>query len=211
MQVAPVLFVTHDDLLWKHWSGIDPQRFLPARGRNVADLVRWRDQGRSLCMVDADTPRLHAWTSDAWRGAVDGLRVVVASSRPHDEEGTKVLASGAVGYCHTHAPAPALSQVLQVVQAGEIWMGRSLVTRLLRLVEARAGGNENETWDAALLTEREHVVARRAAIGEANAEIATALGITERTVKAHLSSVFEKLKVNDRLHLALLVHGISRR
>jgi DNA-binding NarL/FixJ family response regulator len=38
--------------------------------------------------------------------------------------------------------------------------------------------------------------------------IADALGITERTVKAHLKAVFEKLEVTDRLQLALRVHGV---
>jgi DNA-binding NarL/FixJ family response regulator len=208
MHVAPVLFVTHDDLLWKHWSGLDARRWLPARGRTLPDLTRWREQGRTLAVVDADLPRLPAWTSEQWTGALRGLRVVVASARPHDEQGTKVLASGAVGYCHTYAPAASLNQILEVVESGEIWMGRSLVTRLLRLVESRAGGKEE--WHANALTEREDVVARRAAVGEANGEIAVALGITERTVKAHLSSVFEKLGVSDRLQLALRVHGISR-
>jgi DNA-binding NarL/FixJ family response regulator len=113
-----------------------------------------------------------------------------------------------VGYCHTYAPQASLAQILDVVESGEIWMGRSLVARLLRLVDSRAGGKEE--WHANVLTEREDMVARRAAIGEANGEIATALGITERTVKAHLSSVFEKLGVSDRLQLALKVHGISR-
>ncbi|OZI60233.1 response regulator transcription factor [Bordetella genomosp. 11] len=208
MHVAPVLFVTHDDLLWKHWSGLDARRWLPARGRALADLARWREQGRSLAVVDADIPRLPAWNSEQWTGAIRGLRTIVASARPHDEQGTKVLASGAVGYCHTYAPPALLNQVLEVVDAGEIWMGRSLVTRLLRLVENRAGGKEE--WHANVLTEREDMVARRAAVGEANGEIAAALGITERTVKAHLSSVFEKLGVSDRLQLALRVHGISR-
>ncbi len=171
----------------------------------------WRaggEQGRSLVVVDADLPRLPAWNTEQWTGAIKGLRAIVASARPHDEQGTKVLASGAVGYCHTYAPPALLNQILEVVDAGEIWMGRSLVTRLLRLVESRAGGQEE--WHANALTEREDMVARRAAVGEANGEIAAALGITERTVKAHLSSVFEKLGVSDRLQLALRVHGISR-
>lgn len=208
MQVTPVLFVTHDDLLWKHWSGLDGRQWLPARGRTVADLVRWREQKRSLAMVDLDLPRLPALSSEQWAACVAGLKVVGASPRPHDDQGTKVLAAGAVGYCHTYAPMDALSQVLEVVRTGEIWMGRSLVQRLLRLVDTRAG--RHVPWHAGILTERENVVAREAAVGNSNQEIATALGITERTVKAHLSAVFEKLGVTDRLQLALLVHGISR-
>jgi len=208
MQVTPILCVTHDDLLWKHWSGLDTQRWLPARGRTLADLGRWREQRRSLAIVDMDLPRMPAMGSEAWNDAISGLKVVVASARPHDEQGTKALASGAVGYCHTYAPAEALAQVLTVVGAGEIWMGRSLVQRLLRLVESRAGSQE--VWHNDVLTERENVVARQAAVGDSNQEIATTLGITERTVKAHLSAVFEKLGVSDRLQLALRVHGISR-
>ncbi|OZI29804.1 helix-turn-helix transcriptional regulator [Bordetella genomosp. 10] len=208
MQVAPVLFVTHDDLLWKHWAGLDARRWLPARGRSLGDLARWREQGRTLAVVDADLPKLPGWASEPWTNAIAGLRVIVASPRPHDEQGTKVLASGAVGYCHAYAPLASLVQILEVVESGEIWMGRSLVTRLLRLVDSRTNGMDQ--WHADVLTEREDMVVRRAAVGQANGEIAASLGITERTVKAHLSSAFEKLGVSDRLQLALKVHGISR-
>jgi DNA-binding NarL/FixJ family response regulator len=135
------------------------------------------------------------------------MRVVVASPSPNDEEGTRVLSAGAHGYCHGYAPAASLSQALEVVGSGGIWMGRSLVSRLLKLVAERT--QDTHSWDGGLLTEREITVARYAANGQANAPIAEALGITERTVKAHLSAVFEKLGVTDRLQLALLVHGIS--
>jgi DNA-binding NarL/FixJ family response regulator len=208
MEVVPVLFVTHDDLLWKHWAGINARRWLPARGRTLADLARWREQKRSVAMLDVELPRLPSWDSDKWLETTSGLRVVVGSPRPNDEQGTKALAAGAAGYCHAYAPMESLEQVLDVVNSGEIWMGRSLVTRLLRLVNNRAG--QHAPWRADMLTERENAVAQRAAVGEANGEIATALGITERTVKAHLSSVFEKLGVSDRLQLALVVHGIRR-
>jgi len=57
------------------------------------------------------------------------------------------------------------------------------------------------------LTVREIEVARAVARGDSNKEIARHLGITERTVKAHLSTLFEKLGVRDRLQLALAVNG----
>ncbi|MBV5337679.1 MAG: response regulator transcription factor [Deltaproteobacteria bacterium] len=55
----------------------------------------------------------------------------------------------------------------------------------------------------AKLTEREREVAVLVAHGECNKEIARELNIAERTVKAHLSTVFEKLDVRDRLQLAI--------
>ena len=207
MKPVPVLLITHDDLLWQHWRALDPARWMAARGRGLADLQRWREQGRTLAVLDTGLPRLASWQDPSWTAALAEMRVVVASPSPNDEEGTQALGAGAHGYCHSYAPAAALSQALEVVASGGIWMGRSLVSRLLKLVAERTQGTPS--WDGGLLTEREMTVARYAANGHANAPIAETLGITERTVKAHLSAVFEKLGVTDRLQLALLVHGIS--
>ncbi|WP_088139674.1 helix-turn-helix transcriptional regulator [Achromobacter xylosoxidans] len=207
MKPVPVLLITHDDLLWQHWRGLNPARWLAARGRGLADLQRWREQGRTLAVLDADLPRLPSWQDPIWTTTLADLHVVVASPSPNDEQGTRALGAGAHGYCHGYASAASLSQALEVVASGGIWMGRSLVSRLLKLVAERA--QDAHSWDGGVLTEREITVARYASSGQANAQIAEALGITERTVKAHLSAVFEKLGVTDRLQLALLVHGIS--
>ena len=158
-------------------------------------------------LLDADLPRRPDWHDAGYAALFEGLRVVVASSRPADDEGTRALSAGVVGYCHAYPPAPALTQVLDVVDNGGTWMGRSLVPRLLKLVDERT---PDARWRSDRLTDRESEVTLRAAHGETNAEIADGLGITERTVKAHLSAVFDKLGVSDRLQLALRVHGISR-
>ncbi len=208
MTVTPVLLITHDDALWQHWRTLSGTRWLPARGRDLADLARWREQGRTLAIMDTGLPRLPAWHAPEWPGIVHNMHVIAASTRPNDEEGTQALGSGFSGYCHSYSPVAALSQILTTVDSGSVWMGRSLVTRLLRLVQQSA--SNAPAWDAQALTEREHTVARLAARGDANAAIANALGITERTVKAHLSSIFDKLNVSDRLQLALLVHGITQ-
>lgn len=206
MPITPVLLVTHDDTLWQHWRGLDGSRWLPARGRDMDDLRRWRDQGRSLAVLDAGLPRLPAWHDAGWTEVAGGLRLVVASLRPNDDEGAQVIGAGACGYFHGYASTDILAQVLEAADAGSVWMGQSLLSRLIKAVDTRIP--EATRWDGGLLTEREHAVARRVASGQNNADIAEALGITERTVKAHLSSTFEKLGVNDRLQLALRVHGV---
>lgn len=209
MPITPVLLITHDDSLWQHWRNLDGKRWLPARGRDLEDLRRWRDQGRSLAVLDAGLPRRPAWDDGGWTSLAGGLRLVVASLRPNDDEGAQVIGAGACGYFHGYAPAETLSQVLEAADGGSVWMGQSLLSRLLKAVDTRIP--EAALWDGGVLTEREHAVARRVARGENNADIAEALGITERTVKAHLSSIFDKLGVNDRLQLALRVHGVSNK
>jgi DNA-binding NarL/FixJ family response regulator len=59
------------------------------------------------------------------------------------------------------------------------------------------------------LTAREREIAKLAARGTSNLQIAETCDISERTVKAHMSSIFDKLSITDRLQLALRVHGIQ--
>ncbi|MGP1613895.1 MAG: response regulator transcription factor [Pollutimonas bauzanensis] len=206
MQAGSVLLMTHDDSLWQHWRQLDQAAWLPARGQTLQDLSRWREQGRSLVVIDAGMPRLPAWNDASWSDYMRDLKVVVASMRTSDEEGKQALAAGASGYIHAYSPAQSLNTILQSVVAGNVWLGSTLLARLLREIDQRMPRQGN--WDAGL-TNREKEVAQRAAIGHSNQAIADSLNISERTVRAHLSAVFEKLGVNDRLLLALKVHGIN--
>ncbi|PWF21740.1 response regulator transcription factor [Corticimicrobacter populi] len=206
MQAVPVLLVTQDDALWQHWRQIDALGWLPARGHALQDIARWGEAQRGLVVIDADLPRLPAWNDAAWQAVADKTRILIGSGRLDDAEATRALAMGAWGYFHAYVPATALAHILQTVSLGEIWIGRSLVQRLLRQVSQV--GTEQAGWMSGL-TEREIDVARRAAGGISNQGIADELGISERTVRAHLSAIFEKLGVTDRLALALKVHGIQ--
>jgi len=208
MHVAtPVLLLTQDDFLWQHWRTLDTNQWLPARGRELADLRRWREQGRALAVIDIGLPGLPAWQSNLWQPLVKDMQAVIASVRPSDEEGMQTILCGARGYCHAYAPTATWTHVLTAVATGSVWMGASLVSRLLRQVETLAPAASHWRHDA--LTKRECAIAQRVSQGDSNSKIADALGISERTVKAHLTAVFDKLGVTDRLQLALLVHGIK--
>lgn len=202
----PLLILTDDDLLAEHWQGLGRS---PVRARRIDDLDTWRAAGHRLVLADLSLQAAEApvWQHPAWQRNTAGLAILAASSRPHDDEGLAVLNAGASGYCHTHAPAASLHQALEVIAGGELWVGRALLSRLLRLVDTRLPRPPADNWSAPL-TEREREVAQLAAIGDSNLAIATALGITERTVKAHLKAAFDKLQVSDRLQLALRVHGV---
>lgn len=202
----PLLILTDDDLLAERWQALGRS---PVRARRVGDLDTWRSAGHRLVLVDLDPRRADAplWQHAAWQRNAAGLAILAASAQPNDDEGLAVLNAGACGYCHTHAPTTTLRQALDVIAGGELWVGRALLSRLLRLVDTRLPRVGLAHWSAPL-TEREREVAQLAAVGDSNLTIADALGITERTVKAHLKAVFEKLQVADRLQLALRVHGV---
>ena len=161
----------------------------------------------TLVVVDSALPGLPSLDDSRWRAWCGHLSLILASSAPSDEEGMEVLACGAAGYCHAYAAVETLQQIIEVVASGELWVGRSLLGRLIGSVGRNLAVSPTADW-AQPLTEREREVAQMAAMGDANAVIANRLGITERTVKAHLTAVFDKLRVDDRLQLALKVHGI---
>lgn len=139
--------------------------------------------------------------------------VVAMSGQPSDDEGVAVLRAGARGYCNVHIDPRLLAKAVSAVQNGEVWVGRRLVDRLVALVggAARPPMADANLGDLDLLTAREREIASLVGSGLANKAIAARLGITERTVKAHLGAVFSKLEVHDRLQLALLVTGHLQR
>ena len=207
MSTVPVLLLCKDDVLCRHWEGLDPDSWTPVRAAVLSQLDEWCARGNSLVVMDADMADLPAWNDPAMAETLRRLNVVVASMRPNDEEGRAALMAGAKGYIHAYIPVSALETVLRTVHSGSVWLGPTLLARLLRQVDEHLP--RRDAWHAGL-TLREREVAERVAAGHSNQAIADALSITERTVRAHLSAVFEKLGVTDRLMLALKVHGVGQ-
>lgn len=131
--------------------------------------------------------------------------LVVIANSPDTDQALRALEAGARGYCHAYAVPTLLREVAQVVGMGGLWVGPELLTRLVGAVRRRLPPAQDEVDE--ILSAREAEVARAVAAGHSNKEVAARLGITERTVKAHLGAAFEKLKVRDRLQLVLRLSG----
>lgn len=136
-------------------------------------------------------------------------RLFVLSNKPSDEEGLSLFKTGIRGYANTYIDPRLLAKAVEVVRSGEVWVGRRLMTRLIEQSgrSARRRGDVESRRLLGLLTEREREIALLVGRGASNKQIANKLDITERTVKAHISSIFEKIGAQDRLQLALLVNG----
>lgn len=134
-------------------------------------------------------------------------KIVVLANAPDQAEALYALSLGAVGYSHAYATADALKEIRTVIEHGGLWLGNSLLQKLIE-VSTKLTTTKTHQAESLLdqLTQREREVAVEAAKGLSNKEIARILDITERTVKAHLASIFERLKVKDRLHLALMLN-----
>lgn len=106
-----------------------------------------------------------------------------------EDEVIRLLQRGYRGYLGPDDPLGRLKLALEALRRGEIWASRELLTRTLG------------TLAAPQLTEREQEVLQLLAGGLSNRAIAERLGISERTVKAHVSNLFDKHGVRNRTEL----------
>lgn len=137
-----------------------------------------------------------------------GAKIVVLANAPNHAESIHALKLGAMGYCHAHIAPAVLKEIKSVISHGGLWVGQDILQVLIE-TSTKLVTNRPAQVDALLekLTKREKEVALEASKGSSNKEIARVLSITERTVKAHLASTFERLGAKDRLQLALMLNG----
>lgn len=173
------------------------------------ELVRIKPK---ILLLDLDLPKL-----DGPNGILGLMklnpetRVIILSGTLSDEIEWSLFRTGVRGCCRVDIEPGQLQNVVQAVQQGELWIRRTLSWHLLNeLVMITQEKNKIKQAVGELLanlTRREYEIATLVGNGESNKQIARRLDITERTVKAHLTEVFRKLDVADRLKLALIVKG----
>jgi DNA-binding NarL/FixJ family response regulator len=99
-------------------------------------------------------------------------------------------------------------KAIRVVRDGQIWARRQVLEARLERLSLSVAPAIAESGLEERLSQREQEVFRRAATGLSNKELADALVISEATVKAHLTSIFQKLGVRGRSELAAAYHGM---
>ncbi|MGD8811114.1 MAG: response regulator transcription factor [Thioalkalispiraceae bacterium] len=162
-----------------------------------------------LVLVHAGLPGLEGLSGlEKINNKFPDLKLLVLSDKPSELEGIQLLKSGVLGYANSYISINYLKEAIKVIKMGEIWIGKRLMQWLVNQCTDMTEVSESGNYiDLDSLTETERKVAELLAKANNNKTIANSLGITERTVKAHLSSIFRKTGVNDRLHLMLVLNG----
>ncbi|NWK78018.1 response regulator transcription factor [Aquitalea sp. LB_tupeE] len=199
---APVILITASAALADGWAdslGLQDALRLP----DLAALNRANVVADSLVLLDlaAAAPR-----EQDMQQACQHCRVLALSSLPSDEEGMQWLQYGAAAYAHAMSTPDLLQQVFDTVQSGGTWVGRSIMQQLCARFGRQLPAKTETDWRSRL-SAREQDVVEALREGRANKDIARQLDISERTVKAHLTSVFQKFGVEDRLQLLLKLTG----
>ena len=122
------------------------------------------------------------------------VAVVILTTYNEDDLMMRGLRAGARGYLLKDTDRETLLNTIRAAARGETLLKPEIMARLLSQAEPHSA----KPHGALDLTEREREVLQAVARGERSKEIAVRLGITERTVKAHLASIYNKLGVDSR-------------
>ena len=141
------------------------------------------------------------------RNYVPSARVIVLTNYDEDDLVFSSIRAGASGYLLKEVTATQLTNSIRTVADGFSLIYPSVARRVLDEFGQLRTNPTVETDVYSDLTPREREVLRLIASGRANKEIAAQLGISERTVKTHISNIFSKLELTDRTQAALFVHN----
>jgi two-component system, NarL family, response regulator len=168
-------------------------------GQQAVDL--YRQHQPNIVLMDLQMPVLDGVAAIAQiKAEFADAPIIVLTTYDGDEDIYRGLQAGAKGYLLKDATSEEMLDAIRKVHQGQKYIPSAVAEKLV--------GRLNST----ALTDRELEVLQLLVIGRSNAEIGTALSISERTVKFHLNNIFHKLGVNDRTQAAIqaLKRGLAR-
>lgn len=194
----------------KRWTGHLSDTYAVESVSSLRELqARCTEEGFDLVLVHRTLVDREGFSE--LLGQCAGTRFFLLSDRPDETEGLDFLKRGIVGYANAYISRERLLEAVRSISDGSVWVGQKVIQLLIAETRKRTKEERPEAADRkqrlATLTAREQEIAKRVAEGRANQDIATDLNITARTVKAHLTSIYEKTGIANRLSLALLMNG----
>jgi DNA-binding NarL/FixJ family response regulator len=172
-----------------------------------------REHRPDVVLMDIRMPLMDGITATAALRRLEAPpQVIVLTTFQADEQVMSALRAGASGFLLKDTPPTEIINAVRVVASGEAMLSPSVTRTVLAHVgDAQASERRRAALHLlATLTDREREVADAVGSGASNGEVAAALFMSEATVKAHVSRLFTKLGVSNRVQIAIVVHDAGR-
>ncbi|APW64761.1 hypothetical protein LPB137_02320 [Poseidonibacter parvus] len=130
-------------------------------------------------------------------------KVLCLSSKLDNIKGFKLLKQGVKGYGNNYMTPMNLKEAIKVIKSDKVWVNPDLMSFIIENSTLSNLVKYDDKIDE--LSQRELDVSKFVSKGFTNKEIAHELNITERTIKAHISTVFQKLQIKDRVTLGIMM------
>ncbi len=171
-------------------------------GREALQLVHTLKP--DVLLLDLSMPRVSGM--EALRrlaGLHAQTRPILFVEAPEKSQIVEALKLGARGILPRRTTTQMLLKCIRAVASGEYWVGHQNISDLIECIRTAEPKSESNHSDGFRLTRRELEIVSSIVDGYTNKEIAKRFSISEQTVKHHLTSIFEKVGVTNRLELAL--------
>jgi two-component system nitrate/nitrite response regulator NarL len=132
------------------------------------------------------------------------VRAIVYTAAIRQEEVATALRAGARGIVLKDAATQILVSSIRAVMNGQYWLCRDVLTDLTQILGTSHPPNQANNFG---LTPRQIEVVAHVVAGRSNKEIAARLAVSEETIKHHLTHIFERLRVSNRVELAVFAAG----
>lgn len=195
----------------------DPLRFVGLRalfGPQTEFLIRSTTVPLILKALDDDVVLITTSRGTAFYSAMSALkavrpsvRILVTGAGNRDEDILRAIGAGAKGYIPEDASLADLKQAIRNLHSGSVWVPARVMATFIERVTASTPARQAPPRRGQMLSHRQRQVLGFLAVGSSNKEIANELGLTERTVKAHVAGLLRKIGVPNRI--ALSVHPLT--
>jgi len=135
-------------------------------------------------------------------------RIIIIGFSCASDEQIALLKHGARGYFDASSSLGRLNEAIECVLHGEVWIERHVISGLIDELTHTPEISNEQRQAVLTLSPKELEVAQLVSHGATNKMIAKNMAITERTVKAHLTTIFQKMNLTDRLSLAIFFRDL---
>lgn len=162
-----------------------------------------------VLLLDYKMPHVRSFTElvAEVRACSPATALIVLSGFASPEIATRAAQGGARGYVLKATRLAAVAEAVRGVAAGGIWIDPGLPRRIFEIFQRHACANGDLAAGLQGLTRREREVLTHVAQGSSNPDIARQLCVSQQTIKTHLTRIFAKLEVSNRLAASLVFYG----
>lgn len=173
-------------------------------GGSASDALELADRAKpQMMLLDISMPGGGIEAARALAAAHPQIAIVMLTASEDDDDVMESLSAGARGYVLKGVGAHDLLSVVRSVASGGSYVPPSLAGRLLLAMKS-GEGNAGAPDPLETLTGREEQILRLVSAGRSNKEVGRELGLQEKTVKHHMTSILQKLQVRNRTEAAIL-------
>ncbi|MDY6798626.1 MAG: response regulator transcription factor [Pseudomonadota bacterium] len=159
-----------------------------------------------LVLLDLNMPGAHGFSGLVFmRGQYPGLPVVVVSGSEDLQVMRRSIDYGASGFIPKSAPLPTITEAIQDILEGEVWLPDGIAEKIERM----QSDETDFSGKLASLTPQQFRVLGMLAEGLLNKQIAYELDVSEATIKAHITAVFRKLNVRNRTQAVIAIRQME--